>query len=262
MFKKNIFIISLGLCAMHHINADNADDTWQKYNQRHQEEKEAHFKRLRQEKFKEASQDVRHNEYIKSLEGRCIEGDCTACNALKTIMQEKLQERKNNDEALFKELLTHTERINIILKDPLLSDAEKKELVRPLQEKVMEFEKKLDEMGQWNFALGNVNHGHGGRSCYLQRLLPMTEENHYKLQDALNHELGSFSNIWGKKGRFWNGNLGDISLLSTSYSENAKSACLRVPTPTLHKFVTQLFQIRIIRYLNALEEIIQSDCKE
>ncbi len=258
MFKKTILIISF--YTMYHINAENADDTWQKYNQKHHEAKEAHFKRERQRDLRQAAENVRFEDPMENLQVRCLEGDCTACIALKVIMQQKLEERKKHDEALFKEILLHTEKINIILKDRLLSDAEKKDLVRPLQEKVIEFEKKLDQMGQWNFTIGHV-HPTGAHG--YQHLLRMDEEKHNQLKHALDDELGSYEHsLWGKKGRFWIGKLADISLIAISYHENAKSVCSRVPTPTLHKFVTELFRIRIIKYLNALEEIIQRDCKD
>lgn len=253
MIKKTLLTISF--CTMQYINADQADEAWQKYNHKHQEAKEAFCKEERQRKLRQAAQDVCLEDHMKSLQDRCLKGNCTACEELKTHMLLLLEKRKKQDEAAFQEINENTEKINIILKDPLLSDAEKKELVRPLQERVIKFEKKLDEMGQWNFLINDIR-----PKNYYQTLIEINPDANKKLRSDLTWELRGNNNFDAKE--FWCGKLENIDLIDVSRSENVKLVCLRVPAPTLHKFVTELFQIRIIKYLNALEEIIKCDCKE
>lgn len=270
MLKKTLLIVSF--CAMHYINikADHADDTWQKYNQKHHEAKEAHFKKERQNRLKKTASNVRLDDNMKNLLDHCLEGECGSCKELKAIMHQVLQKRKKNDDALFKEICENARKIDTILKDSFLSDAEKNELVGPLQEKTQEFKKKLNDIGIWNFYIGDIV------SIPTEKRRPLIYEFNEMEQALL---LNSFQELGLYAGKnmhdepviserrdsfntFWNGKLDEVTLKKVDELDNVQSVCLRVPAPTFNMFIAKLLYMRIEKFINALEEIIGCDCKK
>lgn len=230
MLKKHIII---PLLLIQIINADQSDDIMQKYDLL-----------KKQKKVQKTAQNVRLDDHMQCLLSRCAEGDCNSCKELKNIMHQILQKRKNGDAALFNAIYLNSKKIDTIFKDADLCDTEKLELVRPLQEKAHEFAEKLDELGLWNLNIQAI--------IYAKEWVP--------LRDLLILEGAYYSIEY--HGYFWNGKVGEIGGATVFASESVKSACLRAPAPIFHKFIMELMHNRIKRFIAALEEIIQCDCKE
>lgn len=275
MIKKHIII---PLLLIQIIKADHADDAWQKYNHKHQEEKEAHFKRSRHDRLKQAASNVQLDDHMKLLQESCLQNDCNACKELKIIMQQMVEERKTNNEALFKEILKNAERINTILQDPLLSDSDKKELVRPLQEKAKEFEKKLGTIGVWNFTMQDIKGCTYEEASALANDLPQTKKrgSYYhegvkydRVRDDLEAiifaEMGGrcgIEQVYARAYHFWIGEIENIKLAHVYDEENVKAVVLRAPAPKFNELIRQLLHNRNKRFIAALEAIVQCDCKE